>query len=377
MTSDHVLAVRLDNLGDVLLQGPAIRAIAAGAERVTLLTSGAGMAAGRLLPGVDEVVEYDCPWIGYPPPHFDPARHLDLAARLRQLDCDAAVIFTSLHQSALPTAMLLRLAGIPRVSAISPEYAGSLLDVRHFVNEEIHEVERSLSLASAAGFELADGDDGSLAMRLPARIADDWPTRGSWEGERPRAVVHPGASVPARTWAPARWAAVVDALLARGWDVRVTGTVEERELAERVAHGVAENLAGTTDLSEFARIVRYADVLLTGNSGPAHVAAAMKTPVVEVFPPTISLARWRPWRVAHEILGDQTVACAGCRAKECPMPGQPCLESIAVSDAVDAAERLAQQHHAIAPSAAFVVAAESAAKTSGRRLLESALPCVF
>jgi ADP-heptose:LPS heptosyltransferase len=373
MTAPHVLAVRLDNLGDVLLQGPAVRAIANGASRVTFLTSRAGAAAAQLLPGVDEVLAYECPWIAYPAPAYDAAEHLELVERIAGLACDRAVIFTSLHQSALPTAMLLRMAGIEHVSAISPEYPGALLDVRHHVNEEIHEVERGLSLASSAGFELPAGDDGSLSMRLPARPPDDWTSRGSWVGERPRAVVHPGASVPARTWAPARWAAVVDTLVARGWDVRVTGSAAEHELAARVAHDVAENLAGTTDLAEFARIIRYADVLLTGNTGPAHIAAAMKTPVVEVFPPTISLARWRPWRVAHEILGDQTVACAGCRAKTCPHPGQPCLESIGVADVIEAAEKLAEHSQLSTPSPAFVRAAERAARLVER----AAVSCAF
>jgi hypothetical protein len=76
------------------------------------------------------------------------------------------VIFGSFHQSPLPTALVLRLAGVPRVAATSVDYPGSLLDVRHRIDDDVHEVERALDLAAAAGFPLPPGDDG--ALRDPA-----------------------------------------------------------------------------------------------------------------------------------------------------------------------------------------------------------------
>ena len=59
----NVLVVRLDSLGDMLICGPAIRAVAASADRVTVLAGPDGLEAARLLPGVDEILEFDCPWI--------------------------------------------------------------------------------------------------------------------------------------------------------------------------------------------------------------------------------------------------------------------------------------------------------------------------
>ena len=90
-----VLVALLDNAGDVLLQGPLVRAVAARADRVVFLASPQGTAAAELLPGVDEVWTWHCPWIlGDPPP------------------VDAAVISTSFHQSPLPLALLLRATGV-------------------------------------------------------------------------------------------------------------------------------------------------------------------------------------------------------------------------------------------------------------------------
>jgi ADP-heptose:LPS heptosyltransferase len=80
--------------------------------------------------------------------------------------------------------------------------------------------------------------------------------------------------------------------------------------------------------------------VVTGNTGPAHLAAAVGTPVVSLFAPTVPACRWRPWGVRHVLLGDQDIACAGCRATRCPLPGHPCLGSVTVDDVVSALRRL-------------------------------------
>ena len=99
----------------------------------------------------------------------------------------------SYHQSPLPTALLLRLAGVPWVGAVSEDYPGSLLDLRHRLPEQgLHESERMLSLAVAAGYALPAGDDGGLRVRRPL------PDVSAVTGDGPYVVVHPGASVPAR-----------------------------------------------------------------------------------------------------------------------------------------------------------------------------------
>ena len=155
----RTLAVRLDSLGDVLVTGPAIRALAAGSDHVTLLCGPRGRAAAELLPGVDELVCWRAPWIDPEPDPVDRAEVDGLVARLAAGHHDQAVVFTSFHQSALPTALLLRRAGVARVGAISEDYPGSLLDVRHRFDEDVPEPVRALSLARACGFELPPGDD--------------------------------------------------------------------------------------------------------------------------------------------------------------------------------------------------------------------------
>ena len=90
-----------------------------------------------------------------------------------------------------------------------------------------------------------------------------------------------------------------------------------------------------------------AAAVVVGNTGAAHLAAAVGTPVVSLFAPTVPAARWRPWRVPHELLGVD-VPCAGCRARACPVPGHPCLEGVGVAEALAAVRRLAPVREAVA-----------------------------
>jgi ADP-heptose:LPS heptosyltransferase len=348
----HVLVARQDSMGDVLLAGPAVRAVAAGAGRVTLLCGPRGRAAAELLPGVDEVVVAHAGWIDAEPRRVTREAVDGLVDRLVDLEIDQALVLTSFHQSPLPLALMLRMAGVPTIAAVSVDYPGSLLDVRHRVDDDIHEVERGLSLAATLGYRLAEGDDGRLRVRR--RGAAHLP-----ELEGPYVVVHPGASVPARAWAPERHAALVDALVEGGWRVVVTGDASEGPLTslvagpKRTAEGSGAppwgspevqvvDLGGRVDLAGLAEVLAGAEVAVVGNTGPAHLAAAVGTPVVSLFSPVVPAVRWRPWGVAHELLGDQGAPCAGSRARVCPVAGHPCLDGVPVGEVVAAVERLAR-----------------------------------
>jgi ADP-heptose:LPS heptosyltransferase len=332
--SAHVLVVRLDNDGDVLLAGPAIRAVAAGATRVTLLCGPRGRAAAEALSGVDEVLEHRAAWIDPEPEPVEREAILALVEDLAARRFDEAFILTSFHQSPLPTALLLRLAGVPVVAATSEDYAGSLLDVRHRIDDDVHEVERSLSLVATRGYRLPEGDDGRLAVTA-------MPGVGLPAVESPYVVVHPGASVPARTWPAERHVALVDALAAERRRVVVTGTAGEKALTELVAgppRAEVLDLGGRTTFAELASVLREAEAVVVGNTGPAHLAAAVGTPVVSLYAPTVPAVRWRPWRVPHALLGDQDAPCAGSRARICPVRGHPCLSSVGVEDVLAALE---------------------------------------
>ena len=340
----RVLVARLDGVGDVLLAGPAIRAVAFGRRpdagapnNVVVLCGPDGESAASLLPGVSEVYSWSCPWIVKPAPQFE-RRHLEiLTSFVRDSRVTEAVILTSFHQSPLPLALLLRLAGVDRIAGASTDYAGSLLDVRLRPGEDFPEdqpeAERALGIAAAAGFHLPPGDDGKLRVQ-------DYPDVRSLVGEEPYVVVHPGAAAPARAWPPLHHAAAVELLEGAGYRVVVTGGRGERRLTATVAGPSALDLGGRTDLKTLAGVLAGAKALVTGNTGPAHLAAAVGTPVACLFSPVVPAIRWAPYGVPLEILGDQNAPCRLSRATDCPVPGHPCLSSVAPEQLLDAVERL-------------------------------------
>lgn len=367
----HVLVARPDSAGDVLVTGPAIRAVAAGADRVVMLCGPRGRAAAELLPGVDELVEWALPWIDPDPGAVDQAQMGRLVARLAGTGVTEAVLFTSFHQSPLPLALVLRMAGVRRICAISDDYPGALLDVRHRVPPGIPETERALSLAAAAGFPLPAGEEPELRLRPEA--LPGWPpagrppaagstgngpagstgngpagspgdgSPGDGSGRLPGdgyVVVHPGASVAARACPPELCRGIVAALVAAGHRVVVTGGPGEGGLTARVAGRAGVDLGGQTSLTGLAAVIARAGCLVVGNTGPAHLAAALGVPVVSLFAPTVPFGQWGPYRVPTVRLGDATAGCRHTRATTCPVPGHPCLSTLDPASVVAAVELL-------------------------------------
>ncbi|HEX3218715.1 MAG TPA: glycosyltransferase family 9 protein, partial [Candidatus Limnocylindria bacterium] len=246
---------------------------------------------------------------------------------------EAALVLTSFHQSPLPLALLLRMAEVPWIGAICEDYPGSLLDLRHRVPADLPESERSLSLAGAAGFP-PDELGARLAVRGPL------PDVTARVGTAPYVVVHPGAAVPARRPTAAHSQAIVAALLAAGERVVVTGSADEATLTGFVVGGQACDLGGQLSLSELASVLHGADAVVVPNTGPAHLAAAVGTPVVSLFAPVVSAQQWAPYGVPRVVLGDQQAPCRDTRMRTCTVPGHPCLTSIRPSEVVAAVAQL-------------------------------------
>lgn len=335
-TARNILCIRLDTLGDVLMTSPAIRALRESLAgcRTTLLTSPAGAAAGRLIPEVDQVRVYESPWMKATTPRLCASPEFNEINWLRSQGFDAAVIFTVYSQNPLPAAMLSFLAGIPLRLAHCRENPYQLLTdwapelEPHQLQR--HEVRRQLDLVETIGCRTSDLRL-SLAVSKEARgRAHKLLRRRGIHPELPFVVVHPGASAPSRRYPPAAFANVVKELtVEHNLQVVITGQAHERELVNEVRRESSvpcASLAGELDLQELAAVLEAAAVLLSNNTGPVHVAAAVGTPVVDLY--ALTNPQHTPWQVSSRVLSHD-VPCKYCYKSVCPEEHGHCLSLIA------------------------------------------------
>src|SRR5438270_1093929 len=305
-----------------------------------------------------------------------------MIATIRERRFDGAIIFTTFRQSPLPAAYLCYLADIPLRVAASIDGPGSLLTTRHkhppitrhkggvdetwrsglqVLERMMHEVERGLDLVAAIGITTEDLD---LVLHVPAdartgiddllasyhidKPDDHMKCRGDPCGrpawDRPALiVVHPGCSMPARTYPWEMYVEVVDLLVEQlGATVFLTGAGDEQELVERILSQVQEgnrravhSLAGVLSFPALCALIEAANLVITNNTGPMHISAAVKTPVVALFALTNPPEQWGPWHVPYRLL-NVDVPCRICYSRVCPYQHE-CLRLVSPSTVVDAA----------------------------------------
>ena len=351
----RVLAVRLDNMGDLLMTTPALAAIheSAPGAQLTLLASASGTALAAHLPFIDDTIRCDAPWVKHPGTQHERPLGSDERALVEHLSAgrfDAAVIFTVATQSALPAALVCRMAGIPLRLAHARENPYGLLsdwapETDAVADGMRHEVQRQLDLVRRVGWTTADprlrfapgaaAQDSARALLMAAGLAP---------GE-PYVVVHAGATAASRRYPAERFGAVARELAQRaGHAIVFIGDAGEAPLvaeARAAMDGVASiNLAGRLSLGELGAVIGGAALLVGNNSGPMPRAAARGTPVVALY--ALTNPQHTPWRVPARVL-NHVVPCRHCLKSVCPQGTQDCLMKVPVPTVVEAALALLRE----------------------------------
>ena len=328
-----ILCIRLDAIGDVLMTTPAIRALKqTGDRQITLLTSASGAAIASLVPEIDRVITYDPPWMKATAPRLNSQPELAMVEMLREGAFDAAVIFTVFSQNPLPSALLCYLADIPLRLAHCHENPYQLLTNWVLDPEPSsgirHEVRRQLDLVASIGCHI---DDERLSLRVSDNHYQQFnhlQTLGI-DVEKPWLVIHPGATALSRRYPADGFAAVARRLvLEANCQIVFTGTEPERSLVESIqaAMGVESfSLVGALTLAEMAGLLAIAPLLIANNTGPVHMAAAVGTPVVDLY--ALTNPQHTPWAVPHRVLFHD-VPCKFCYKSICPEGHHHCLQLV-------------------------------------------------
>jgi lipopolysaccharide heptosyltransferase I len=322
-----LLVVRLGSLGDIVHTAPALAALRDAMPRAEIhwLVDIRHLDLLELMEGVSRIV----------PMRSTAAGWISAAAALRRERYDVALDF----QGLLKSAVLARLAGARTTAGFArPALRESAAST--FYNRTIeppggvHVIEKNLSLLRAVDVATPPAPEFRFVVRPSAALQR---TR-SLVGPR-FAIVNPGAAWPNKRWPPDRFGALAAELRARA-DLPsiVTWGPAEGELAEQVvaASCGAAALAPATSVADLFALSRAATLMVSGDTGPLHIAAAVGTPVVGVYGPT-DPARNGPWS-PDDVCVSRFAECGCHHKRSCEQP-RWCLADVQVSEVLAAVER--------------------------------------
>ncbi len=303
----NILVVRLDNMGDLLMSTPAIRALKQTFNsRITVLTS--SMAAGIVdhIPEIDFLITFDVSWVKSEHASFS-TDFLRLVEVLRERNFDAAVVFTVFSQNPMPAVMLAYLADIPLRLAYCRENPYQLLT--NWVPDEEpyifikHQVQRDLDLVATV-CTITSNDHLSIQIPDAWKAAQEKIGKRSIDLQKPWIILHPGVSELKRQYPTENWIELGKRLIADfGYQLLLTGSSTEKQLTDEIQQGIGSNafsIAGLLSLDEFICLIKEAPLLISVNTGSVHIAAATQTPVVVLYAQTNP--QHTPWKTPHQVL---------------------------------------------------------------------------
>jgi ADP-heptose:LPS heptosyltransferase len=320
-------------LGDLLCATPALRALRHGFAQAQITLIGLPWAAGLVqrLPTVDRFIAFP----GYPGLPEVPPDLAALPSFLAEVQGQRFDLALQLHGSG-------RIVN-PLVASFGARHAAVFFhDGDHRPDlalatpwpEQGHEIERCLALTDGLGLPRR-----GLQLDLPPQAADDAAARTLWPRlDEPFVCMHPGAQLPSRRWPVQRFAAVADALAARGLAVLITGTAGEAPLAQALQAAMtapAVNLVGRTDLWTLAALIGRARLLVANDTGVSHIAAARGTPSV-IVSSGADVARWAPLDARRHRVLWQPAPCRPCGHAVCPTAHE-CATAVTADSVIAAA----------------------------------------
>ena len=325
MNAERILVRTPNWLGDAVLSLPAVRDVR------------------RNFPGA-RVEVLARPWVA---PLYGSVAEVDAIRESRGVRADADTLRGAFDAAVLlpnsfASALSVWRAGIPERWGYATDLRRPLLTRGPRVPASVRgrsQVYYYRAMLAGVGLDVSSEADPSL------RCPDDWAAQGAsrlGDEGAPWIALNPGAFFgSAKRWAPERYAAAGD-LLARSLAARVAilGGADERPLGEAIDAAMrapARMLCGETTLPELVGVLSRLRLLVTNDSGPMHVAAALGVPVVAIFGPT----DWRetaPVGGRHRLLREP-VHCSPCMLRECPIDHR-CMTRISVDRVVDEARSL-------------------------------------
>ena len=217
------------------------------------------------------------------------------------------------------------------------------------ISMEIHALDRGLYLLRALGISESEVRYDVPIGNEEEKTAEQFLVESGVRLDRPFVAINPMAKWPTKLWTPRRFEELAERLLEKGFQVVFTGSREDRPLIDEMVRRLGSSvirLDGRTSLKVLAAVYRSASVVVSTDTGPMHLAAAVGTPVVALFGPT---APWRtgPYGEGHVVLR-AGVSCSPCFNKSCKtadLDPMACMNRITVEQVAEAVARLGAERN--------------------------------
>ena len=348
MTS--ILIINLGGIGDFILSSPVIRAIHEhqADARVCLLTSSRILPVAQRLPYIDKVYCLDIKYGGWIP-SAKLFKTVGVLWALRKQHFELAVNMRTLvsEKSAKKIKLLLKLINPKKSAGRNTEGRGSFFDISIPETDigQKSEMEYDIDTAAALGIDV-----NNLTITLPIdktsrkKAIASLEERGFLENRTVLIGFHIGG-MPSRRWPVENFARVIDLL---DKELRctfiITGSKEDAPLAQALQSRTKSrvvDLCGALNIIETSAVIDACDLFFSNDTGPMHIAAALRTPLVAIFGPG-DLKRFDPRNMSDKArVLYHKIQCAPCNHVKCPkQPELECLKTISPDDVFDAAMEL-------------------------------------
>ncbi len=335
----RVLIIQTAYLGDVILSLPLIDELRTNLTEFELdyLAIPSVVNVLENYPGIDRVIPYD--------KHKSEKSFRAFARKARFLKEKQYDLALLPHRS-LRSASLAKWAGIPVRIGFNKSWASFLYTHIIPYEENLHEVNRNLSLLQPLGILLKKktGLHLAIAPEDTKRVDAIWQD-SNFEKDRACVAIAPGSVWATKRWLPDRFAQLIRELTDEGIQVALIGGPADEPLGVELETSASKNIAnfiGKLTPRESAEAIRRCNVLVSNDSAPVHLASAVGTKVVEIFGPTISSFGFTPFGVSHRLI-EKDLDCRPCGdhgGNKCPLGTFACMKSISVSEVYRAVKEL-------------------------------------
>ena len=343
----RILIYRIGNLGDIICTIPAMVAI-----RRRFPTAWIGLLTNKAIGGnpdpeaILEGNDFLDTIITYNPRQIKNFQYLrSLMAQIRKLKPELLVYFSlskTTRRRLLRDWLFFKMAGCRKLIGFNKPKPEKVV-LKDGIKMPIfpQEVDRLMSLVTPLGV-----DPTKVEFRLPVKDKDREYVDRIWERynlnrRKPVVAICPGGKFPVNWWPVSRYSQVASTLMKKyKAQIILIGGPAEEEAGKKIvktSKTSVVNLIGQTTYMQSAEVLRRCDLLVSNDCGPAHLAAAVGTPVVGIHSSRNYPGAWHPWGNIHTILRNDSVSCRFCFKTDCET--KECINGITVDQVVEACDK--------------------------------------